>query len=408
MISDDIKKTLAFIDRKMTYPKNHKIEGASANPEVVMDGKKVFMFSSNNYLGLASDKRIKEKVIEAIHMYGMGSGGSRLVSGNIDIQEELESKISDFKKTEASITLATGYMVNTGIIPALLWPPITTASGYIKEKFLLGEKVAVFSDELNHASIVDGVRLTKKVDRVKYLHKDIKNLEKEIRKRKNFDRKLIITDGVFSMDGDIAPLKQIMEIAKEYNASVMVDDAHATGILGENGRGTVEHFQLKDTPEILMGTFTKVFGGIGGFVGGDKDLIKYLKVTVRPYIFSAPIPPAIVAGIIEAIDIVKNEPERRLKLWENVNYLRDKLNKKEFNTLSSETQIIPIYIGDEQKTIRASERLLELGFFVSMVRWPAVAHGSGRLRLTVMSTHSKEQIDILIDALIKVRNEINF
>lgn len=406
-ITDEIKSVLSFIDKTITYPDIATIEGASTNPEVIVNGKKMLIFCSNNYLSTAANPRIKEAMIKAVEKYGMGSGGSRLISGNISIQQELEAKIAKFKGAEDAITFSTGYMTNTGVIPALLEPPVDSIFSYIKNKTFFADKSAVFSDQLNHASIIDGIRLSK-ADRFVYRHRDMNDLEDKLKHAKKYKRKLIVTDGVFSMDGDIAPLDKIMELADKYDATVMVDDAHATGILGDKGEGTADYFKLDKHPEVTMGTFTKVFGGVGGFVAGSKDLIKYLRVTARSYIFSAPIPPAIAAGIIEAIDIVEKEPERRLRLWSNINHFKNLLEENHFNTLRSETQIIPIFIGDEKKAVETTRRLADLGFFVPCVRWPAVAHGQSILRLTLMADHTKEQINALTEALIKVRKEVGF
>lgn len=406
MIIPDIEKTLSFIKKEALYPDMHIIEGASTDPEILIDGRKVLIFCSNNYLGLATDSRIKEEVINGVKEYGMGSGGSRLISGNTLPQKLLEESIARFKGTEDAISFATGYMANTGVIPALFDLPTLSVRDYFTKKFLSNDKGYIFSDELNHASIVDGVRLAK-AERIIYKHCDVDDLRKKLKSKKG-GRKLIITDGVFSMDGDIAPLDKIMALAKEFDASVMVDDAHATGILGPNGKGTAEHFDLKDQPEITLGTFTKVFGGVGGFVAGSKELVDYLRVTARTYIFSAPIPPAISLGLIKSLEIISSEENRRAKLWENVAYLKKKLKENNFDTLKSETQIMPIYIGDDQKAIAASRKMLEYGIFAPCVRWPAVAHGQSRLRITLMSTHSKEQIDAFFSALMKTREEVGF
>jgi 7-keto-8-aminopelargonate synthetase-like enzyme len=298
-------------------------------------------------------------------------------------------------------------MTNIGVLPALLAPPITSVSDYLKDKLTL-KKSVVFSDEYNHASIIDGIKLSK-AEKVVYRHRDLNQLESALKKYRRVRSKLIVTDGVFSMDGDIAPLDRIIELAREHGASVMVDDAHATGILGENGGGTMDYFKIKHSPDlIVMGTFTKVFGGVGGFVVGPETLIKYLRVTARTYIFSAPIPPAISAGLIESIKVVRQEPERRIRLWANINHLKNKLEEKGFNTLGSQTQIIPLYIGNEDTAICVSRRLLALGIFLPCVRWPAVAHGMARLRLTLMASHTKEQIDEFVNKLEAVRREIPF
>ncbi len=406
MIIPDIKKTLEFINKEALYPDMHIVEGASTDPEIVIDRRKVLIFSSNNYLGLATDTRVKEEVIEGVKEYGMGSGGSRLISGNTRPQKTLEKSIADFKGAEDAIIFATGYMANTGVIPALFNLPTTSLKDYITKNFFSNNKGYIFSDELNHASIVDGARLAK-AEKLIYKHCDIDDLEKKLKSIKG-GRKLIITDGVFSMDGDIAPLDKIMDLAKKYNSTVMVDDAHATGILGANGKGTAEYFSLKEQPEITLGTFTKVFGGVGGFVVGSKELVDYLRVTARTYIFSAPIPPAISLGLIKSLEIINSEKERRAKLLENVAYLKKMLNENGFDTLKSETQIIPIFIGDDQKAISASRKMLEYGIFAPCVRWPAVAHGQSRLRITIMSTHTHEQIDTFFNALMKTRSEVGF
>lgn len=406
MIIPDIEKTLKFINKEALYPDMHVIEGASTNPEIFIDGKKVLIFCSNNYLGLATDPRVIEEVIAGVKEYGMGSGGSRLISGNTLPQKLLEESITRFKGTEDAITFATGYMANTGVIPALFNLPTLSVKDYITKKLFSNSKAYIFSDELNHASIVDGARLAK-AEIVIYKHCDVDDLRNKLKSKKG-DQKLVITDGVFSMDGDIAPLDKIMAVAKEFNATVMVDDAHSTGILGANGKGTAEHFSLKEQPDITLGTFTKVFGGVGGFIVGSKALVDYLRVTARTYIFSAPIPPAITLGLVKSLEIINSEKDRRIKLWENIGYLKKKLTENNFDTLKSETQIIPIFIGDDQKAIAASRKMLEYGVFAPCVRWPAVAHGQSRLRITLMSTHTKEQIDIFFEALTKTRKDIGF
>jgi 8-amino-7-oxononanoate synthase len=413
MFSDEYKRIIEFAKEKGIYPDIYKIEGASTNPEITVvmksgEKKKLLMFSSNNYLGLANDERIKKALIQAAEKYGMGSGGSRLVSGNIDIQEELESAIAKFKGYESAITFSTGYMANTGTIPALLNPLKISAAEIIKnvlKDVLKIKESAVFSDELNHASIVDACKLAKS-KRIIYKHKSLEDLESKLKKYK-YKRKLIVTDGVFSMDGDIAPLSGIMDLAEKYNSAVMVDDAHSTGILGDNGVGTTEYFHLEKKPEIMMGTFTKSFGAVGGFVAASKDIIDYLRVSARSYIFSAPIPPLVVAGILESLRIIKEDrPFEKLK--ENIDYLTSKLKNSGFNILETETQIIPIIIGDERKTIQVSRELIDNGIFAPAVMWPAVPRGLGRLRITLMSSHSKENLDYFFNVLLKAKEKYKF
>lgn len=403
-----IHKVLDFAKSKDIYPDLHVIEGPSTNPEVIIEGKKMLMFSSNNYLGLATDARIKTAVKNAVSKYGMGSGGSRLISGNTDIQIELENKIARFKGEESAITFLAGYMANTGGIPALLNPPEVSAAGVIKKFLRVARKPVVFSDEFNHASIIDGIRQSK-TNKVVFKHRDMNDLEKKLKKEGGNARKLIITDGVFSMDGDIAPLKDMLSLAHKYNAMIFLDDAHASGVLGENGKGTMEHFGFKHDPfVIIMGTFTKAFGGVGGFIAGSEEISRYLRVMARTHVFSAPIPPAIASGLIESINICETEPEHRRKLWQNVKFIQKKLRELKYDTLGSQTQIIPILIGDENKCVEASRALFREGIFAPAVHWPAVAKGRARLRITLMATHSDEQLNTFIYKLNKIRKIIGW
>lgn len=392
------KDIIDFINKNGLYPDIHIIEGVSTEPEIIIKGERYLQFCSNNYLGIATDKRIKIVLIEAIKKYGMGSGGSRLISGNLDIQVELEREIARYKKQRDAICFLAGYMANIGAIP-----PLVNLLDIKNGKFI-EEGTAIFSDELNHASIIDGCRLTK-TERIIYRHKDMGDLESKLQKSQA-KIKLVVTDGVFSMDGDITPLDKIAELCKRYHAIVMVDDAHGSGILGENGRGTPEYFHIEDKIPIVMGTFTKTFGGIGGFIASDKDTIEYLRITARSYIFSAPIAPPIAAGLIEAIKIVEKEPQRRRTLLDNISYLKSNLNKIGFNTLGSETQIIPIFIGKEEKAIQFSRKLFKNNIFLPCVRWPAVENGKARLRITLTSLHIKQQLDYLLDNIKKIGKEL--
>src|SRR3989344_9511829 len=401
---ENIKKALNWIKKQGLYPDIRVAESCATDPEVIIDGKKVLMFSSNNYLGLANDERVKLKMIEAAKKYGMGSGGSRLLSGNIDIHNELEKQIADFKGEESAITFLAGYMANVGVIPALM----ADAGGDFLDMFRKSEEgnSAIFSDELNHASIIDGCRLAK-AERIIYKHKDMNDLEDKIKKHKKKNN-LIVTDGVFSMDGDTAPLPDILDLAKKYNAIVYLDDAHATGILGKNGRGLEDYFGIENKVDVTMGTFTKSFGGVGGFVVGSKMLIDYLKIASDSFIFTAPIAPPVVCGLIKAIEIVEKEPWRREKLLRNAEYLRNKLNELNFNTGASNTQIIPIIIGDEKKAIKVSQFLLEKNIFIPVARWPAVPQKQARLRTTLTCDHTFEQVDYLVESLVKIRDKIKF
>ncbi|KKQ55777.1 MAG: hypothetical protein US74_C0023G0003 [Parcubacteria group bacterium GW2011_GWA2_38_13] len=402
---DKIRNILKFLRENNFYPNAKIITGSPTNVEVVIEGKKILMFCSNDYLGLANNEVLKKAAHKAVDEYGVGSGGSRLVSGNTDIQNQLEEVIAKYKGCEAAITFSTGYMANTGAIPAILDVMNLKKIGNKVVPLPSLTKNIILSDELNHASIIDGCRLGhSKI--VVFKHKDMKDLESKLKKYKKH-RKLIVTDGVFSMDGDITPLPEIVKLAKKYNALTMVDDAHGSGVLGKDGRGTVEHFGLEPSDiDIIMGTFTKAFGGVGGFVAGSKLLIDYLKVAARTYIFSAPIPPVISAALVAAVHEAETNESLRKNLNDNAVYLRTRLNKMGFDTLSSETQIIPVLIGEESKCIKFSDLLFDKGILAPTIRWPAVPWGQARLRLTVKATHTKEQINLLLENMEKIGKEL--
>lgn len=348
---------------------------------IVIDGKRVINFCSNNYLGLANDPRLKEAAMEAIKKYGVGSGASRLVCGNMVLHQKLEEKICEFKKTEAALVFNSGYCANLGVISAIM-----------------GREDIVFSDKLNHASIIDGIILSN-ANFKRFGHKDIKSLEELLKRSSNFEKKLIVTDTVFSMDGDIAPLKEIQKIAKEFKALIMVDEAHATGIFGEKGTGLVEHFGLKEKIDIQMGTFSKAIGCFGAFVCGKKDLIDYLINFSRAFIYTTSLPPAICAASIKAIEIIQEEPERRQRLWENVKFLKENLARMGFNTLESHSPIIPILIKDAKLTMEFSKELFEQGIFIQGIRPPTVPKNESRLRITLTSEHCQEDLGLLLEKL---------
>jgi 8-amino-7-oxononanoate synthase len=391
---EKIKKIVKFLEENKLYP-NLRIVSGPAIPETIVDGKKVISFCSNNYLGLSFSEKVKKANIDAILKYGTGAGGSRLLSGNLDIHVKLEEAIADFKQTEDAIIFTAGYMTNLGFISAVFdlmkFPP------YLEEN---GDGV-VFSDRLNHASIIDSCRFSK-AKIVVYEHLDMVNLEGKLREYKE-TRKMIVTDGVFSMDGDITPLDKIVDLADTYKALVMVDDAHATGVLGKNGRGTLDHFNILHKENIMtMGTFSKSLGAAGGFIAGPKGLIKYLRVASRPYMFSAAMPPGTAAALIAAFEEIKDNPLLRKTLLENANYFRNGMNKLGYDTLNSQTPIIPVLIGEEDKAIKTAEMLFEEGFFAPCVRWPAVEKNRAIIRFTVMSLHTQKQIDSLFETMKKI------
>lgn len=384
-----IKKILDYIDKHKLYP-DIKVINGSVDSSVFIDGKKVLMFSSNNYIGIATHPRVVDAAVNATKKYGVGSGGSRLLSGNLQIHRDFELAIAKFKGCEDAIVWPSGYSANVGIISALMNPIKVGVSDFFEKKGV------IFSDELNHASIIDGCRMSKQKI-VVYKHNDVNDLEKKLKKHKK-RREMVITDSIFSMDGDIAPLDKISALCKKYDSMLMIDEAHATGVLGRKGHGAVEYFNLDPTKDVdvIMGTCSKALGSTGGFVTGNKSLIRYLRVASRSYIFSTAMTPASSASLIETLKVIEEEPEIREKMWKNVKYLREGFNKIGFNTITSETQIIPVLIGAEGTAIEFAKKLFEKGVFAPCVRWPAVKKNKARIRFTVMSKHTKEQIDYLL------------
>lgn len=397
-----MQKLLNIINYARThdlYPDLPVIDGPP-EPEVMMEGKKVLMFTSNNYLGLATHPEIKQSAIKAIQKWGVGSDGSRLLSGNLRIHRDFEQAIAAFKGGEDAIVWPSGYSANVGAISAIAQTLRVLPSDF----FAFG--TVIISDELNHASIIDGTRLSKQ-RKVVYRHGDVRDLAAKLR-RFRFRRKLVVTDSVFSMDGDIAPLDKIAELCRRYNALLMIDEAHATGILGKNGHGSLEHFGLKamQDVDIVLGTCSKALAATGGFVVGSKELTDYLRVASRSYMFSTAMMPAASAALITTLQVIEKEPWRRQKLWENADYLRGQFHEAGFDTLSSKTQIIPVLIGEDAKAIAFSRKLYDRGIFAPAVRWPAVPHKLARLRITVMATHEKDHLDFLIKSCAEVAHEL--
>lgn len=393
---DEIKKFVQLIKDQGLYPDTPIIEGPSTDPEIIIDGKKYLIFCSNNYLGLANKDFLKDAAIEYIKKYGVGPAGARLMAGNLDVYNSLEKEIADFLGKEDAMIFSTGYAANLGAIKALVDPLMGD------QPFKKGDSV-IFSDELNHTSIIQGCKLSG-AERIIYKHNDVHDLEQKIKTFPTGKRKLIITDGVFSMDGDIVPLGDIVSVAKKYSASVMVDDAHGIGVLGGTGKGTEEHFNLNNNDiDIVMGTLVKAFGTMGGFIAGAKDLIEYLKISAKTYIFSVPMSPVMAGASIEAIKYVKTHPEIIQTLISNADYLRSELKKIGYNTLSSQTPIIPVLIGSEQVAIDFAKDLFKNGIYIPAIRWPAVDHDKSRIRISVMAHHKKEHLDKLLEIMKDMR-----
>jgi predicted pyridoxal phosphate-dependent acyltransferase len=358
---------------------------SAQGPEVSMNGKRVLLLSSNNYLGLADHPALKEAAIKAIEQYGVGSGASRLISGNMALHEILEQRLAEFKDTESALVFNSGYTANIGLIPCLARPG----------DFIL-------ADLLNHASLIDGCRLSKATFHV-YRHKEMDHLETLLKKRQSErlgrHRVFIVTDGVFSMDGDLAPLPDIMKLAERYSATVILDDAHGTGVLGQQGRGTAEHFNLEASSLIQMGTLSKAIGVFGAYVAGNRELVTYLINKARSFLYTTALPPVIAAAAIAALQIIRQEPERRVALWENQNHFVKGLKTLGYDLIGCETPIIPLFIGETGLAVQTANRLLESGVFAPAIRPPTVPKGTSRIRTTVMATHTKGQLNFALDVL---------
>jgi 8-amino-7-oxononanoate synthase len=355
------------------YPYFRVVESAQ-DPEVIVGGRKMIMLGSNNYLGLTNHPKVKEAAIAAVRKYGSGCAGSRFLNGTLDIHVELEEKLAKFFRKDTALTFSTGYMTNLGIISSLA-----------------GKDDVVVIDKLDHASIIDACRLSF-ADIKKFKHNDMNSLEFVL--QECGDRgKLVVVDGVYSMEGDIAPLPDIVKVCKKYGARLMVDDAHGIGVLGATGRGTAEHFGLEKEVDIIMGTYSKSLASIGGFVVADEDVIHYMKHHARPMIFSASPPPASVAAVIAALDIIDQEPERREHLWHNTNKMMKSFKQMGFDTGVAETPIIPLMMGEMERAFMMWKILSEEGVFANAVVPPAVPQGRCMIRTSYMATHTDEMLD---------------
>lgn len=373
--------------------KTPRILDSAAGGRVTMDGKQVINLSSNNYLGLANHPKVKQAALDAIEKWGVGAGAVRWIGGTMAVHDELEARIASFKNVEAVLVFTSGFTANSGCIPAVLTP-----------------NDVVISDALNHASIIDGVRLStakyKKSDGYVYNHKDMGHLEEILSNTQSFEKRMIITDGVFSMDGDIAPLPAIVELAEKYNAFVMVDDAHASGVLGKNGAGSTSHFNLYGRVDIQLGTLSKALGVVGGYIAGSKPLKEWLINRGRPYLFSTAHPPMVAAALIAALDVMENDPEPMRKLWDNTRWWQNALAEHGFDTMGTETPITPIYVGDEAEAQTMERMLWDEGVYALSISYPTVAKGKARLRTMPSAAHSQEDLHEALQAMIKVRDKL--
>jgi glycine C-acetyltransferase len=357
----------------------------------VIDGKPVISLSSNNYLGLTTHPHLVQAALEAVREFGVGTGAVRTISGDTTLIEQLETRLATFKHVEAVLTVQSGLTANSGTIPAIT-----------------GERDLIVSDELNHASIIDGVRLSK-ASRAVFPHRDVDGLDKVLKDARDsgkYEHILVITDGVFSMDGDIAPLPGIVEAAERHDAAVMIDDAHASGVLGSNGRGTVDHFGLHGRVDVQVGTLSKAVGVMGGYIAGRQHLKDFLIQRCRPLLFSTSQPPAVAAACIAAIDVLENEPERIERLWANTRFFKAALQQLGFDTGISETPITPVMAGDEGKAQQLAARLFDEGVFATSVVYPTVPLGKARVRTIVTSEHTRDELQTCIDAFERIGREL--
>ncbi|CAM4377178.1 serine palmitoyltransferase [Pedobacter westerhofensis] len=375
------------IKEKGLYPYFRSIESAQ-DTEVIIDGKKVLMFGSNSYLGLTNHPKIKEASKAAIQKYGTGCAGSRFLNGTLDIHLELERKLAAYVGKEAAVLFSTGFQVNLGVISCLL----------DRNDYLI-------LDEYDHASIIDGSRLSFSRS-IKYAHNDMDDLRKKLSRLPEDSAKLIVADGIFSMEGDIVKLPEIVALAEEFGANIMMDDAHSLGVIGFNGAGVSSHFNLTDKVDLIMGTFSKSLASLGGFIAASEETIEFIKHRARSLMFSASMPPASVASVIAALDIIESEPERIDKLWDNTNYAKKLLLDAGFDIGHTDSPIIPVYIRDNTKTFLITNILHKNGIFVNPVVSPAVPSDSSLIRFSLMATHTFAQIEEAIEKLYAAFQEV--
>jgi len=364
-----------------------RVVESAQDPEVRIEGRRLLMLGSNNYLGLTNDPRVKEAAIEAVRKYGSGCAGSRFLNGTLDLHVRLEERLAEFMRQEPAIVFATGFQVNLGAISCLV-----------------GKGDSVYLDKQDHACIIDGARLSFG-DICKFRHNDVADLRRQMRNDEARGR-LIVVDGVFSMEGDVAPLPEIVAVAREFDAAVMVDDAHGIGVMGATGRGTAEHFGLEDEVDLIMGTFSKSMASVGGFISGGSVVIDYIKHRARSMIFSAAPPPASVAAALATVEIMEREPERRERLWANTRFFAEGLRSLGFDTGESQTPVVPVVVGEDLAALKMVQRLHEEGLFVNCVLSPATPPGRALIRTSLMATHTREQLARALDVMGKVGREV--
>jgi glycine C-acetyltransferase len=365
-----------------------RVLGGAQDTEVEVDGRRVLNLSSNNYLGLTTHPRLKQAMIAATETWGAGAGAVRTIAGTMKVHEDFERKLADFKHTEAALVFQSGFTANVGVL-----------------QVLIQEGDVIISDELNHASIIDGIRLSK-AERSIFKHRDMEDLARHLGRHMDKRVRLVVTDGVFSMDGDIAPLPQIVELAQRHDALVMVDDAHASGVLGRNGRGSVNHFGLDGKVDLQIGTLSKAIGVMGGYVASAQVVRDFLIHRARPFLFSTSHPPGVAAACSAALDVLLEEPERIERLWQNTKRFKDGLKRIGLDTGASETPITPVIVGKGAVAMDFSDRLFKLGIFAQGIGYPTVPEGRARIRTIVTSAHTEAQLDRALEAFEKVGREL--
>jgi len=365
-----------------------RVLGSAQEPESVVDGRRVINLSSNNYLGLTTHPKLRARALEAIEHYGVGSGSVRTIAGTMDLHMELERRLAAFKHTEAAVVFQSGFTANAGTVSSILT-----------------KDDVVISDALNHASIIDGCRLSRAAIKV-FPHKDVDAARQIVRELPAGQRKLLITDGVFSMDGDLGPLPALCDLAEEYGCIMMVDDAHASGVFGRNGRGTVDHFGMHGRVDVQVGTLSKAIGVLGGYVAGSRSLIEFLHHRARPFLFSTSHPPAVAAACLAAIDVLLEEPGLIDRLWENTRFFKSGLQALGFDTGASESPITPVIVGDGARAMALSDRLFERGVFAQGIAFPTVPRDRARVRTIVTATHTREQLQVALDTFAAVGREL--
>jgi glycine C-acetyltransferase len=384
---DYLSRDLDALKQQGLYRHLRILEGEQSHKST-FDHHQVVNLSSNNYLGLTTHPKLREKALEAVRRLGVGSGSVRSIAGTMDIHMELERRLAAFKKTEAVVVFQSGFAANAGTVAAVL-----------------SKDDVVISDELNHASIIDGSRLSRATIKV-FPHKDVEAARKIVKELPAGQRKLLITDGVFSMDGDLGSLPDLCALAEEYGCIMMVDDAHASGVFGANGRGTIDHFGMHGRVDIQVGTLSKAIGALGGYVAGSKALIEFLYHRARPFLFSTSHPPAVAAACIAAVDVLEQEPQIIERLWENTRFFKAGLKSLGFNTGLSESPITPVIAGDGALAMKLSDRLFQEGVFAQGIAFPTVARDKARVRTIVTATHTRDELQFALDVFAKVGREL--